>query len=423
MFPEALPPWPLDFLVVDIDGVDCLVVEELMQLVRPKVMQLEIAFHFPPPFRFSMHWDSEKSPRWNDEYDIDRLNPVSGCSLSYALHKFKPFGYHLLRLTPADAIFVHESVAPIMESGLGTKLPQDEFLCYRSSTLYAQMPGNYVREWFYAPHPATAFSRIWSNISSLNKEIGREDAVPTRGKAGTTPGRVATTLGEAARALGRKAMTLGEAIWSSDDGWRGGSENKSGSGCEEIAKDEAWSHYNGLEELARPHRPKGWELQQTWPPKKLKDYVWVECITLRASPEAEIRFLGRDPRTLRERCHKSSEELFDGGLRYKPIEPFIATGESRVRRRCHTTQEQWQLLGSEEENLRSDLDQSRHLLTQHELHDRQVTSGWQWSSAIGISVDEVTLLRILRVVRIMRLFRLFRKFRFLKDWTPDETGW
>ena len=50
-------------------------------------------------------------------YDIDRLNPVSGCSLSYALHKFKPFGYHLLRLTPADAIFVHESVAPIMESG------------------------------------------------------------------------------------------------------------------------------------------------------------------------------------------------------------------------------------------------------------------------------------------------------------------
>ncbi|CAK9105863.1 Cation channel sperm-associated protein 1 (CatSper1) [Durusdinium trenchii] len=36
-------------------------------------------------------------------------------------------------------------------------------------------------------------------------------------------------------------------------------------------------------------------------------------------------------------------------------------------------------------------------------------------SAIGISVDEVTLLRILRVVRIMRLFRLFRKFRFLKE--------
>eukprot|EP00438_Fugacium_kawagutii_P030368 Skav223251 [mRNA] locus=scaffold2231:551146:554915:- [translate_table: standard] len=36
-------------------------------------------------------------------------------------------------------------------------------------------------------------------------------------------------------------------------------------------------------------------------------------------------------------------------------------------------------------------------------------------NAIGISVDEVALLRVLRVVRIMRLFRLFRKFRFLKE--------
>ncbi|CAK9101210.1 unnamed protein product [Durusdinium trenchii] len=175
MFPEALPPWPLDFLVVDIDGVDCLVAEELMQLVRPKVMQLEIAFHVPPPFRYSMHWDSEKSPHWNDDYDIDRLNPAAGCSLSYALHKFKPFGYHLLRLTPLDAIFVHESVAPIMESGLGIKLPQDEFLCYRSSTLWVQLPGKYVREWFYAPHPAVAFSQIWSNISLVNQEMGRDD--------------------------------------------------------------------------------------------------------------------------------------------------------------------------------------------------------------------------------------------------------
>lgn len=36
-------------------------------------------------------------------------------------------------------------------------------------------------------------------------------------------------------------------------------------------------------------------------------------------------------------------------------------------------------------------------------------------SAIGISLDEVALLRVLRVVRIMRLFPLFRKFRFLKE--------
>lgn len=144
-------------------------------------MQLEIAYHYPPPFRFSMHWDIRRSHGWNAErlgkgrnethrhprqslytafvgyvrqdaprYDIDRLNPVSGCSLSYALHQFKPYGYHLLRLTPADAILVHDSVAHIVElgeadlkhsskwPGLGTKLPQDEFQCYRQSTLYVQ---------------------------------------------------------------------------------------------------------------------------------------------------------------------------------------------------------------------------------------------------------------------------------------------
>ena len=136
---------------------------------------LEIAFHFPPPFRFSAHWDVKRSHSWNAEYDVDQLNPSSGCSLSYAIHKFKPFGYHLLRLTHTDAVFVHESVRPSIESGrewlddvgwlidfdaqifhdlptishpetgeilgtpgLGLQLPQDEFLCYRRSTLWLQ---------------------------------------------------------------------------------------------------------------------------------------------------------------------------------------------------------------------------------------------------------------------------------------------
>eukprot|EP00438_Fugacium_kawagutii_P014280 Skav215765 [mRNA] locus=scaffold106:387551:388855:- [translate_table: standard] len=176
MFPNQAPPWTLDFLVVDLDGPDCLIAEELMQLVRPKVIMLEMAFHIPPPFRFSAHWDAKRSGHWNANYDIDQYNAASGCSLSYALHKFKLFGYHLLRPLEADAVFVHDSVKAMFESSLGLKLPQDEFLCYRSSTLWLQMPGRYVREWFYAPHPSLVFSQIWSNISVLNREMGREDA-------------------------------------------------------------------------------------------------------------------------------------------------------------------------------------------------------------------------------------------------------
>ncbi|CAE7417457.1 unnamed protein product, partial [Symbiodinium sp. KB8] len=97
IFGGARKPWPLDFLVVDLDGVDCLVIEELLRVLRPKVIHLEIITHIPPPFRFSLQWHSRLSPHWNDVYDVDLLNPFQGCSLSYALHKFRPFGYALQR--------------------------------------------------------------------------------------------------------------------------------------------------------------------------------------------------------------------------------------------------------------------------------------------------------------------------------------
>eukprot|EP00931_Biecheleriopsis_adriatica_P058182 TRINITY_DN34581_c0_g1_i1.p1 TRINITY_DN34581_c0_g1~~TRINITY_DN34581_c0_g1_i1.p1 ORF type:complete len:271 (+),score=47.17 TRINITY_DN34581_c0_g1_i1:654-1466(+) len=168
--------WPLDFLVVDIDGCDCLVVEELLRLVQPKVLQMELAFHIPPPFRFTLQWHAGRSPEWNQQYDVSKLNPVTGCSLSYALHKLRPFGYHLLRITPGDAVFVHDSVIPMMEHGLNMRFPQDEFLCYRDSTLWMQMPGAYVREWFFARHPALAFGNLWDNLTLLSREVGRAEA-------------------------------------------------------------------------------------------------------------------------------------------------------------------------------------------------------------------------------------------------------
>ena len=92
------------------------------QAVEMQVMILEMAYHIPPPFRFSAHWDVKRSHSWDAEYDVDRYNPSSGCSLSYALHKFKPFGYHLLRMTENDAVFVHESVRSIIELGGQTVL-------------------------------------------------------------------------------------------------------------------------------------------------------------------------------------------------------------------------------------------------------------------------------------------------------------
>ncbi|OLP77725.1 hypothetical protein AK812_SmicGene42185 [Symbiodinium microadriaticum] len=174
IFGHSPKPWALDVLVVDVDGVDCLIVEELLQIVRPKILQVEVVAHIPPPFRFSLHWHASHSPDWDRFYHADRFTPTAGCSLSYALHKFRPFGYDLLRLTEHDAVFVHQSIAKVIEPGYHVKLPQDEFQCYRNSTLWFQRPASYVREWFFAKHPSAVIGRIWSNISFLNVEMGRE---------------------------------------------------------------------------------------------------------------------------------------------------------------------------------------------------------------------------------------------------------
>ncbi|CAE7755720.1 unnamed protein product [Symbiodinium sp. KB8] len=95
-------------------------------------------------------------------------------SLSYiCTRSLKPWRPRL-RLTQHDAILVHKSLKVVVERGLQVKLPQDEFQCYRDSKLWLQMPANYVREWFFARHPSAVIGSIWSNISTVNKELGRE---------------------------------------------------------------------------------------------------------------------------------------------------------------------------------------------------------------------------------------------------------
>ena len=65
IFGHSPKPWQLDVLVVDVDGVDCLIIEELLQIVRPKILQIEVVAHIPPPFRFSLHWHASHSPDWD----------------------------------------------------------------------------------------------------------------------------------------------------------------------------------------------------------------------------------------------------------------------------------------------------------------------------------------------------------------------
>eukprot|EP00929_Paragymnodinium_shiwhaense_P111869 TRINITY_DN80158_c0_g1_i1.p1 TRINITY_DN80158_c0_g1~~TRINITY_DN80158_c0_g1_i1.p1 ORF type:complete len:551 (-),score=56.36 TRINITY_DN80158_c0_g1_i1:61-1713(-) len=156
----------LDVMVVDIDGADCLITEELLEVVQPKLLLLEIVFHIPPPFRFAAHHDAAFHDSWHTAYDVSRLNPVAGCSLSYAIHRLARFDMYLLKLTDNDALFLHQSVAWAFEQSLGVRFPQDEFQCYRASRLWLQMPPEYVRDWFFtSAHPAEDLGAIWGNLS------------------------------------------------------------------------------------------------------------------------------------------------------------------------------------------------------------------------------------------------------------------
>eukprot|EP00928_Gymnodinium_smaydae_P082527 TRINITY_DN65867_c0_g1_i1.p1 TRINITY_DN65867_c0_g1~~TRINITY_DN65867_c0_g1_i1.p1 ORF type:complete len:597 (+),score=87.28 TRINITY_DN65867_c0_g1_i1:246-1793(+) len=171
-------PWPLDLLVVDIDGCDCPVTAELLQLVTPKIIVLEINFGVPPPFRYSMLHDASRLDTVRRDYEGDSYDPAAGCSLSYALHMLRPFGFHLLRLARQDAIFVHESVGHAFEGladgPLGAaRLPLDEMECFRRSSLWMQLPAVYVQEWFFTSHPGLSLARIWSNMSVVNKARNR----------------------------------------------------------------------------------------------------------------------------------------------------------------------------------------------------------------------------------------------------------
>jgi len=172
-----LPPLSaLDVLVVDIDACDCLVTEELLYIVQPKILVLEIAFHIPPPFRFSLQHDPVKSTNWLHNYNVHEFQPVSGCSLSFALHRLRPHGMHLLHLTDQDAVFVHSSIALALGERLGVRFPQDEFACYRQSALWMQMPASRVREWFFAGHPLDSLGNIWTNLTRMSEAAGRADA-------------------------------------------------------------------------------------------------------------------------------------------------------------------------------------------------------------------------------------------------------
>lgn len=97
---------PLSVLKIDIDSFDCdLLMATLAAGTRPRVIVLEANVKFPPPLRFSAHFDERVAVG-------SRLGKPWGCSLAYQHAMLGEFGYDLLHLDTLDSVHVLRSVWP-----------------------------------------------------------------------------------------------------------------------------------------------------------------------------------------------------------------------------------------------------------------------------------------------------------------------
>mmetsp|Transcript_66310 Transcript_66310/g.158636 ORF Transcript_66310/g.158636 Transcript_66310/m.158636 type:complete len:327 (+) Transcript_66310:1-981(+) len=92
-----------DFLKVDIDSIDCVVVDALLKKVglRPTIVAMEVNPLFPPPLDMMALESEASSPEPGGE--VWR----AGCSLSAQLRILQENGYSLLMYTGYDAIFIN----------------------------------------------------------------------------------------------------------------------------------------------------------------------------------------------------------------------------------------------------------------------------------------------------------------------------
>eukprot|EP00929_Paragymnodinium_shiwhaense_P014764 TRINITY_DN122728_c0_g1_i1.p1 TRINITY_DN122728_c0_g1~~TRINITY_DN122728_c0_g1_i1.p1 ORF type:complete len:450 (+),score=70.88 TRINITY_DN122728_c0_g1_i1:79-1428(+) len=173
----------VDILKVDIDSIDCLVVEALAPRLDIKAIIIETNKWIPPPFQFTLLFPSEKVP-----------NQMNGCSVSYAVNRFLRHGFRLVFYSGEDAVFVHDDVLkagtrvnrnPMVSPLREYSSPLDEFECYRSIEQFglrrldgervAQYlrgwPIPFVREWFFTLPIEEAATALWGNLTAIHADV------------------------------------------------------------------------------------------------------------------------------------------------------------------------------------------------------------------------------------------------------------
>ncbi len=119
----------IEYVILDLDSYEYQVLE-FLQKTRQTVLiyRLEIAQHFPPPYKYAMLYHPEKVKlyRKHMKYAEDMyFSPLYGMSLSAAISVLKDTHYLLYLTDKTDAVFVHKLLKPYLDKAFGIdfKLP------------------------------------------------------------------------------------------------------------------------------------------------------------------------------------------------------------------------------------------------------------------------------------------------------------
>ncbi|CAD7956748.1 unnamed protein product [Amoebophrya sp. A25] len=180
--PPTSPGPDIELVVLDLDGYDYQILETLVASRQTVlVYRVEVAQHFPPPYKYAMLYHETKVDLYRDHmrYDKDMyFSPLYGMSLSAALNLLKDTHFLLYLEGKTDAIFVHKKLRKYVEKAFDVKLPVDEFLCYRASHLWHQMNQLYVRAWAFNEPVYEGLQHIHDNVTHFSPVPIEEGNVP-----------------------------------------------------------------------------------------------------------------------------------------------------------------------------------------------------------------------------------------------------
>jgi hypothetical protein len=167
-------PSNFDYLKIDIDGYDGIILKAILEEgLLPKVIQMEVNPEFPPPFEFSVLYDTRYLPQDSD----GNYGGFYGASMSFCVKLARQYGYRLVSIdfvTPFthDIILVQEQFFNISQELMGQNLIgkslRDIYLDHPPGYSHFAEYGIDAFAWRYRTDFYSLLTEIWSACMAAN---------------------------------------------------------------------------------------------------------------------------------------------------------------------------------------------------------------------------------------------------------------